>query len=83
MATLEVEEPVLPSESSFVVVSRKTVEATRAAAGADDKLSLKSIVSLAITVMVCAVAPNPWSLIGVAATVILALELARMAWKKK
>jgi hypothetical protein len=82
MATLETETPLV-HESSYVVVSRKAVEAVRASAGADDKLSFKTIAALIVVICVVALAPAPWSMVGVVATIILTLELARMAWRKQ
>jgi hypothetical protein len=78
MATLEVEDPVVASPPAVVVVSRKVL----AAAGTDERLSIRALLSLALTAGCVVLAPAPFNIIGAISVALLGIEVARLAWRK-
>jgi hypothetical protein len=81
MATIELEPAPPPSRQQVLLY--KSNELTRAVAGTDDRLSLRTLLLLVIVGLAGASAPMPLALVGVVATVLLALDVARYAWRKK
>lgn len=81
MATTEFEPDAPPSTAQVVLV--RASELTRAVTGVDERLSLRTLLLLVIVGLAGASAPMPLALIGVVATVLLTLDVARYAWRKK
>jgi hypothetical protein len=79
MATVEIEEA---PPNTFTVVQRATKRA-EAVTGTDDRLTLRALLAFIVIAITCALAPFPANIAGGIATVVLVLEAARMAWKKK
>jgi hypothetical protein len=78
MATLEVEEPGTPT---FTVVER-TTRAVEQVTGTGDRLTLRALVALVLVAPACVLAPIPFNIIAVIGLVVLAIEVARLAWHK-
>ena len=78
MATAEIEEPTLPNEPVVVLVSRKVL----AAAGTDERLSWRALLGLALTAGCVVLAPTPFNIIGAVSCALVAIEVARLAWRK-
>jgi hypothetical protein len=79
MATTEIEE--VPA-NTFTVVQR-TTRAVETATGTDDRLTIRALLAFIVIGITIAVAPFPANVAGVIALVVLVLEAARMAWKRK
>jgi hypothetical protein len=78
MATLDVEEPILPGDSPVVVISQRALRA----AGADERLNFRALLALALTAACVVLAPLPFNVIGAVSCAITAIEVARLAWHK-
>jgi hypothetical protein len=78
MATLDIEEPKLPNEPVVVLYSRKVL----AAAGTDERLSWRALVGVAVTAGCVVLAPTPFNIIGAVSCALVAIEVARLAWRK-
>jgi hypothetical protein len=69
---------VVASPPAVVVVSRKVL----AAAGTDERLSIRALLSLALTAGCVVLAPLPFNVIGAVSLTVVAIEIARLAWRK-
>ena len=81
MATNEYEQEAPPAGP--VVFLTRTRDLANAAVGTDEALSLRTLLLLMLVGIAAGSAPMPLALIGVAATVWLALDVARLSWRKR
>jgi hypothetical protein len=78
MATTELPEP---GEPTFTIVER-TVQRVEQATGTGDRLTLRALVGLVLVAPACVLAPIPVNVIAAVGLVVLAIEVARLAWHK-
>lgn len=81
MATTEYEPE--PPATGMRVTLIHAADAARLAVGADEHLSLRTLLLLVVVGLAGASAPMPIALIGVVATVLLTLDIARLTWKRR
>jgi len=81
MATNDYEQEAPPSGP--VVFIARTRDLANAAAGTDDALSFRTLLLLILVGIAAGSAPMPLALVGVAAAVWLALDVARLSWRKR
>lgn len=77
MATNEYEQPATTPPMTVTIV-RAVHEAT----GTDARLTLRLLAALVAVGLAGSTAPMPFALILVGALVVVAIEVARLAWKK-